>query len=294
MSSTGEPRPPRRPVPPQGPGEERVTARRIVGIVAAVGVMAFVVFLVGRLVTAPPPLPRHPPAFVIDSGGGPVTSEADVFRLNTRELGSDPTAVRETKAHARTMAFFEKLREYPGAPPRVPHGLTKDEYRTESCLTCHLRGGYVARFGDYARVTPHPERTQCLDCHMPRDTLVGRALPRVAGEETCHQCHIDPDVPLPTFVANHWKTTSWPDTGQRALPGAPQLIPHGYEDRANCLACHAGPDAVQGIRTDHPDEVDCRQCHIPVSSEKAGFPDAGPPPGPRETAMGGGAGGGPS
>jgi len=241
--------------------------------------MLFVVFLVGTNLTEEEPLPSHPTPFVVDSARGPVTSESDVFRLNTAEMGSAPAATRETKAHARTMVFMERLREYPGAPPRVPHGLTKDEYRTESCLTCHLRGGYVARFGDYARVTPHPERTQCLQCHMPRDTLVGRSLPQVAGEETCHQCHDDPDAPLPTFVANDWRTTSWPDTGQRALPDAPQLIPHGYEERSNCLACHAGPDAVQGIRTDHPDRQNCRQCHIPASSAKAGFPDAAPLPG---------------
>jgi hypothetical protein len=31
--------------------------------------------------------------------------------------------------------------------------------------------------------------------------------------------------------------------------------------RENCRACHAGPGAVDVLRTTHPQRVSCRQCH---------------------------------
>ena len=49
-------------------------------------------------------------------------------------------------------------RMYPGAPPRVPHTLQL----RKDCLACHL--------GEAAREeikTPHPERSRCLQCHVP-------------------------------------------------------------------------------------------------------------------------------
>ena len=267
--------------------EESHPVRRVLGIGSIiVGMVAAVLFL-GSLVTGGGEPPRHPPTFVKDTADGPIAAEAEVFQTHAEDLGMTPMAPRDTAAHARTLVFFRTLREYPGAPPRIPHGLTAEEFENQTCNNCHRRGGFVARFGDYARVTPHPELSQCLQCHVPRDTLVGIPAPTSESASTCAQCHVDPEETLPVFVEHDWQTTSWPDTGQRAHPEAPYLIPHGFQMRTNCLACHAGPEAVTGIRTDHPERINCRQCHVPVHEDAAG-PDVAPF---RSPSGGGGAGG---
>lgn len=257
---------------------ESGTARRVVAIAATIAAMVVLVLVVGRMITQGEPVPRHPPPIGADTADGPIPAEANVFRTQAEELGMAPMARRDTAAHARTLVFFRSLREYPGAPPRIPHGLTDEEFRDRTCNNCHERGGFVARFGDYARVTPHPELTQCLQCHLPRDTLVGTPLPPAGGQSSCPQCHVDPEERLPVFVDNDWTTTAWPDTGLRSLPDAPYLIPHGFQMRTNCLACHAGPEAVMGIRTDHPERTNCRQCHLPAHPDLPGVAggDVGP------------------
>ena len=49
-------------------------------------------------------------------------------------------------------------RMYPGAPPRLPHGL----FMRESCAVCH--DGPAAREEIRCR---HPERSACAQCHVP-------------------------------------------------------------------------------------------------------------------------------
>jgi cytochrome c-type protein NapB len=49
-------------------------------------------------------------------------------------------------------------RMYPGAPPVIPHGV----FMRENCLACH--DGPAAR--ESIR-TSHPERTRCVQCHVP-------------------------------------------------------------------------------------------------------------------------------
>jgi cytochrome c-type protein NapB len=55
---------------------------------------------------------------------------------------------------------------------------------------------------------------------------------------------------------------------QRAYDGAPPVIPHAVEalQRQDCLACHAEglllPDGGLAPRTPHPENVNCRQCHV--------------------------------
>jgi cytochrome c-type protein NapB len=62
-------------------------------------------------------------------------------------------------------------RAYPGAPPTLPHPVNG----RETCLGCHgLNGGSPLR-------TPHPDRANCLQCHVEqvagvapfRDTTFG-------------------------------------------------------------------------------------------------------------------------
>jgi nitrate reductase cytochrome c-type subunit len=49
-------------------------------------------------------------------------------------------------------------RAFEGAPPLVPHEIG-DEH---SCLVCHRLGE------NSAPITPHPERTNCVQCHIPQ------------------------------------------------------------------------------------------------------------------------------
>ena len=53
-------------------------------------------------------------------------------------------------------------RAFEGAPPFIPHEVEAD---TE-CLDCH-------RLGDNdAAITPHPERVNCLQCHITQDMSI--------------------------------------------------------------------------------------------------------------------------
>jgi cytochrome c-type protein NapB len=270
-----EPRPPGLPHierrrTPRGPSLPRVGLRVLV-IGAAIAIMAGVVLLLTRIPGRTRRLPDHP-AVVASTPGTPISAEAGVFRTTPADLAVAPATTRRPLAHRRTLDSYRKLREYPGAPPRVPHGLTAEEYRGTGCLTCHLRGGYAARFSAYAPPTPHPELGSCLQCHLPDAALVGIALPPAGATETCSQCHTNPDVQRARAPLPQWHPAAWPAIGPRPREGdPPPAIPHPLQMRTNCLACHGGPTAVEEIRTTHPERSSCRQCHLPANPEIAPF-----------------------
>lgn len=248
-------------------GEERAIWTVAAGVVGALLLVLLVIAVAAEDERFPHPAPT--PTSATPTVQPTIDSEAGMFRDTGRRFASAPESPRNAQAHPRTMEHYRRLRAYPGAPPRVPHGLTHEEYRRVSCNGCHERGGWVARFGAYAPVTPHPESTACLQCHVPPDELIGRPLPASPREPVCRQCHLDPDAPGARFVASAWQSASWPELGRQAFPGGPTLIPHDVETRTNCVACHAGPAAVAEIRTDHPEREHCRQCHVP-SAPSAG------------------------
>ncbi|HUG39244.1 MAG TPA: hypothetical protein VMM12_02105 [Longimicrobiales bacterium] len=255
-------------------------ATRMAGIAAVVAVMVAVILLVapGLVPVASAPATAVVPLLV---PGPPIAAEADVFRTRPGDLAADPGAERRAEAHPRTMALYRSLRAYPGAPPRIPHGLTAEEFKGARCNTCHQRGGFVERFAAYAPVTPHPELTQCLQCHVPDGDLVG--LPFTAASArapVCFQCHLL-DAERPLFTALDWPAPAWPESHPAALPGAPPAIPHGLQLRGNCLACHMGAAALEEIRTTHPDRPGCRQCHVPAGDPVDAFarPAGGAGPG---------------
>jgi len=248
---------------------------RLADIAAAIVVMAAVVLLVGMSISRANEPAVHPTPIREGPVAEPIASEANVFRTKQAELGVMPTFQGDSSAHVRSLDMYRRLRAYPGAPPRVPHGLTGEEYRGLGCMVCHLRGGWVARFSAYAPVTPHPEQSSCLQCHVPQDGLVGRPLPSRGDSIACLQCHIDPDAPPEIFVELDWETVPWPETDLQAMPESPNRIPHSFQTRNNCLACHAGPGAVVDLRTDHPERVNCRQCHVQLS-EDVGVRSRGP------------------
>jgi len=200
----------------------------------------------------------------------PIASEAGVFgtRLSMLAIG-DPKTPRRS-ANPRTLHSFRLRRAYPGAPPRIPHGLTTAEYRTVTCNSCHRRGGFSPRFGAYVPVTPHPDWDACLQCHVGDDEITGVVLPSHDPNTICRQCH-DPASLAGTITAPEWLTADWPQIRGPMVDGPPPPIPHDMATRNNCLACHAGPGAVAEIRTGHPERADCRQCHLRAADEVGAY-----------------------
>jgi cytochrome c-type protein NapB len=220
--------------------------------------------------------PEHVAAGLVAAPPDSIAAEAQVFRLNPDLMAIEPAARRERQAHPRTLQTFRYLRAYPGAPPRVPHGLTPDEFRTGACNTCHERGGYSQRFAAYAPLTPHPEWGFCLQCHVGDDAVTGISHPSSDPNARCRQCH-GPSGPArqDTDAGVDWRTTAWPPL-PRTSPGRnPPTIPHDLLLRGRCLACHAGPAAVAEIRTAHPQWTDCRQCHVTREVDAGTFTRAG-------------------
>lgn len=194
----------------------------------------------------------------------PIEAEAAVFRAPTAAFAVEPQGVRRDFAHRRTMETWKKLRAFPGAPPRIPHGLTSREFQTVTCNVCHQRGGYSQRFGAYAPVTPHPEQRACTQCHLSDAAVTGVLLPlgQAGPEARCRQCHSPTAAPgVRADTASPVPDARWPRLADRNT-STPQPIPHELRMRANCLACHSGPGAVLELRTDHPDQSNCRQCHV--------------------------------
>jgi cytochrome c-type protein NapB len=246
-------------------GLERDALVRFIAIALGAASMVVLVLMLGRRFTERDRPGVFPPVSA-SPGGATIAAEADVFRLEAGDVAVAPVADRRVQAHRRTLAMFRTVRAFPGAPPRIPHGLTAEEFRHTECNACHERGGWVRRFSAYAPVTPHPEFGACLQCHAPDDRVVGIAPPTGSANSACLQCHA-PGRAVPIFVATSWRPAPWPATNQRAMPGSPPSIPHRLELRGNCLACHMGAAAVEEIRTDHPERANCRQCHTPAEDE---------------------------
>jgi nitrate reductase (cytochrome), electron transfer subunit len=241
------------------------TPVRLLVIGAATAVMvALVLFLGQRLLEGAGP--AEPGGGRIVPADAPIAAEADVFRMSPGDLAAGPAGERRASSHPRTLASFRRLRAYPGAPPRIPHGLSGEEQRGGTCNTCHERGGYSPRFGGYAPVTPHPEYASCQQCHVADARVVGTPPRDGSPDALCAQCHTMGAVE-PAPAASSWRPLAWPRTGNGVLPGSPPAIPHGFTLRGNCLACHAGPGSVEEIRTTHPERANCRQCHVPAEPE---------------------------
>lgn len=212
----------------------------------------------------------------IVSAPAPIASEAGVFRSRILAVGAGDR--RRPDAHPRTLATYRLLRSYPGAPPRVPHGLTATEFRTNRCNTCHERGGFSQRFGAYAPVNPHPEWSSCLQCHATNAVLVGLPFPQASGDDACRQCHSGAPSRFEEAGLT-WRTSAFPEVRRHRAGDIPP-IPHDLTLRGNCLTCHFGPGAVAEIRISHPERTNCRQCHLVIeatgayvrSSSQAGRP----------------------
>lgn len=144
------------------------------------------------------------------------------------------------KATKRTLKGYYEKRAYPGAPPVISHSAKEMIGNFErTCLKCHTKGRYYRKFKAYAPITPHPEMLNCRQCH-------------VAGDKKVE----------PVFKEIDWVGARAPELDDRAQPEAPPVIPHSLQMRGNCFGCHTGFSAVEEIRNDHPERVNCRQCHV--------------------------------
>jgi len=166
------------------------------------------------------------------------------FDLNGEKIfnrfNETPLAALTGTDGTRNLNTYYELRQYPNSPPRVPHKVPIF-YREDNadCLACHGEGGYDAELDAYAPITPHPEKENCFQCHVPRRTEK-------------------------LFVENDWRSINPPKLGRSQLAGSPPPIPHSLQLRDDCIACHAGPAAVAEIRVEHASRGNCRQCHVPM------------------------------
>jgi cytochrome c-type protein NapB len=138
----------------------------------------------------------------------------------------------------RTLPEYYARRAYSGAPPFIPHKAMDEPSEAVTCLACHEKGGWTAELKRHTPLTPHPEKGQCRQCHVPQTE---NAL----------------------FVEHYWAGAAPPPLGRSHLPGSPPPIVHSLQMRENCMACHVGPAAVEGIRVNHASRGHCRQCHVP-------------------------------
>lgn len=250
----------------QRPPAMRMRIFLIAMIASAVTAVGALIVAARRMAANRDAAPEHLAVTVLAPSDDPIAAEAQVFRTRSGVLAIAPTPGPRRSAHPRTLATYRSLRAYPGAPPRIPHGLTPREFQAGGCNTCHERGGFSPRFEAYVPVTPHPEMRPCLQCHVGDAKLMAIPLPNTDPNARCRQCHA-PDATRWTDSTLNWKPMAWPRVTRTTRGRDPPPIPHALELRGNCLACHAAPAAVEEIRTAHPERADCRQCHV---AENAG------------------------
>ncbi len=144
-------------------------------------------------------------------------------------------------------ALSERLehRAYEGAPPTVPHPIREKGYA--ECMACHGEGLKID--GQLATPISHEYMANCTQCHVPETG----SLP--APDERYDE------LPLDNAFAGLQRWGS----GQRAHPGAPPTTPHPETMREDCMSCH-GTMARPGLRTTHPWQTSCTQCHAPSAT----------------------------
>lgn len=148
-----------------------------------------------------------------------------------------PPEEREPVERKReALAARAERRAFHGAPPVIPH--TAEPVASDACLSCHANSVRLA--GKTADRVPHPYLTNCQQCHVAASPL------------------FEPFV----LAASAFRGLDSPTEGARAWDGAPPTIPHTTWMRDRCTSCH-GADGKPGIRTSHPERVNCLQCHAP-------------------------------
>lgn len=231
----------------------RATRGSYEGLVYPVGlILLFAVSMVWLVVVLPPGIGvdeefRAASMVRASEGSMPIAAEAGAFRdlqdglLNVGEADPSPHVVVLTRAER------SERRAYDGAPPYIPHPLDPEVEQTQDCAPCHTYGGYNPPLRTYTPRSPHPEMSNCLQCHV---------RPTVSGD----------------FVRSDWVVPALPAYGVGgAIEGAPPAIPHMLQMREHCVSCHGGGSAAPDIRTDHPERFNCRQCHAAIEAPNETF-----------------------
>lgn len=158
------------------------------------------------------------------------------------EPAQDWFAPVETNAAWRAKALAERAarRAFDGAPPTVPHPM--DQTSSQSCLLCHGEG-LIVKDRVAAKIS-HSHYGNCTQCHVPSLETTGPA--RLASSLM--------------IAANEFKGVFPSGKGSRANEFAPPTIPHPTWMRQDCNSCH-GPKGLYGLRTPHPWQQSCTQCH---------------------------------
>ena len=226
---------------------KRDEAKRPVGLLIAIVLMALAVWVVGERWRERQAHRAHE-AHIEDAL--PINHGSVMDRIKAESAMYDPPVMAmpvgmsdASDIVVRDLATTYARRAYSGAPPQIPHPVDADIAQTMNCNVCHEKGGFVPKYNAYTPITPHPEYSNCMQCHVPK---VGDDL----------------------FVETEWESVATPTLHRPMLPGGPPPIPHTLQLRENCLACHAGPAAPLEIRTTHPERINCRQCHVPSEPGK--------------------------
>lgn len=163
--------------------------------------------------------------------------ENSLSKLRSKAPGLFDQVVRTDALKEKALADRSARRAFDGAPPTIPHAIAQQD--AANCLTCHAAG---ARVGEQLAVPiSHPPYDNCTQCH------VASAPAELATKEQ---------------AANSFVGLYRAGKGERAWPNAPPTIPHSTWMRSECLSCH-GLIARDGIRTTHPWQTSCTQCHAP-------------------------------
>ncbi|MFM2090635.1 MAG: hypothetical protein RLZZ127_1124 [Planctomycetota bacterium] len=212
--------------------------------------------------TAPVPVPGgHLPAVTYAEMDGKARGPNRDYRSRLETLVEHRPGVLDpvqTSAASRAAAVAARAlrRAYNGAPPVIPHPVL-DTNEVASCFQCHGDGRIID--GLIAPKMSHQPYTNCTQCHAP----VAVGTPGITDE---------------LVVPNGFVGAPSAGRGPRAYPGAPPQIPHSTHMRENCMSCH-GLLGSAGLRTPHPDRVNCQQCHAPAAHLDQRRFDAAIPPG---------------
>ena len=187
--------------------------------------------------------------------------EKSLDELSRDRPGPFDEVVRTEEMTEQALLDRRNSRAYEGAPPTIPHSV-RQTGATE-CMACHGEGLRITE-----RLAPpmsHEYMTNCTQCHVVQESPIPAPDSRYD------------EFPLDNTFAGLQR---WGE-GDRAYVGSPPVTPHPTNMREDCTSCH-GTMARPGIRTTHPWQTQCVQCHAPSATldERPMMPDLPPVEGP--------------
>jgi len=153
-----------------------------------------------------------------------------------------------------SVMMADTLRQAPATELIFSHPLHVTDQGID-CITCHAQIPSSASSDDHGL----PSMDVCADCHD------------VENDESCGQCHRDPDNPSPAartespVLFNHKLHLDLTADCQtcHVLSAVDEEIPHqpGRPGKPLCMSCHDGLHATGGCRLCHADKVVLADIH---------------------------------